>query len=426
MDTLQVVCGLCDWSGQLLFYQTHLEQCHKQYVCSFCSSIFDSQLLLNEHEENACPKKPVYCCLKEFGCKEQMLRSELKTHYLTEEHGRSLTACVVEIQKMQSSTDVDMKTEASSSAFETSTKASLATELNENDDTMEEVFKVLGLFSAGARSVREELQRLAQEEAQMNRAVEETEKNYSSIRTSTEDSKNMLSAIQTNLTVLREDLLMLNTRFEEQQVTSNDGILIWKITGVSTKFNDARSERQTSIYSPPFRSSPSGYLMRARLYLFGDGNARRTHISLFFVLLRGQHDSILPFPFNPKVTFCLYDQTPAKAHIVESFRPDPKSNSFQQPRSDMNIASGIPRFAPLKVIEDSDTPYVKNDTMFIKVIVDFENIPKVVVPFAAKLNPGLPTHIQHRLIQREIEQRAQAAKPTNLISTDNKIETNKS
>ncbi|CAF1442113.1 unnamed protein product [Adineta ricciae] len=348
MDILQVVCGLCDWTGQLQFYQIHLEQCHKQYACSFCSSIFDSQLLLNEHEENACLKRPVYCCLKEFGCKEQMLRGELKIHYQTEEHNRSLTACVRRIREMQSSADVDMKMETSSSAFGTSAKASSTTELNENDNTTEEIFKVLDLFSTNARTVREELQRLAREEVQMSRAVEEIEKTYLSIKTPTEDSKSMLSAIQTNLTVLREDLLMLNTRFEEQQVTSNDGILIWRITEVSTKFNDARSERQTSIYSPPFRSSPSGYLMRARLYLFGDGNARRTHISLFFVLLRGQHDSILSYPFNPKVTFCLYDQTPAKSHIVESFRPDPKSNSFQRPRSDMNIASGIPRFAPLK------------------------------------------------------------------------------
>ena len=72
---------------------------------------------------------------------------------------------------------------------------------------------------------------------------------------------------------------------------------------------DAQSERQTSIYSPPFYSSPTGYKMRGRLYLHGDGNARRTHMSIFFVLMRGLNDSILKFPFNYKVTFCLYDQT---------------------------------------------------------------------------------------------------------------------
>ena len=64
----------------------------------------------------------------------------------------------------------------------------------------------------------------------------------------------------------------------------------------------------------------------------------------------------------------MYDQTPNQRHIIDSFRPDIKSNSFQRPRSDMNIASGIPKFAPLTVIEQEGNPYVRDDTMFIKII----------------------------------------------------------
>ena len=143
--------------------------------------------------------------------------------------------------------------------------------------------------------------------------------------------------------------------------------------------------------------------MCARLYLQGDGNARRTHISLFFVLMRTENNAILHFPFNYKVIFCLFDQTSAQRHIIDSFRPDIKSNSFQRPCSNMNIASGIPKFAPLATVESSDSPYVKNDTMFIKVMVDFENLPKEIIPYALKLNPGLPMPAQQRLIVKEIE-----------------------
>jgi hypothetical protein len=147
--------------------------------------------------------------------------------------------------------------------------------------------------------------------------------------------------------------------------------------------------------------------MRARLYLYGDGNARRTHLSLFFVLMRSEHDGILKFPFNYKVTFCLYDQTSAQRHIIDSFRPDIKSNSFQRPRSDMNIASGIPKFFPLAMIQQEENPYVRDDTMFIKIMVDFENMPKTLLPYALSLNPGLPTNIQQDMIKQEAERRAQ-------------------
>jgi hypothetical protein len=166
---------------------------------------------------------------------------------------------------------------------------------------------------------------------------------------------------------------------------------------------DAQSERQTSIYSPPFYSSSTGYKMRARLFLHGNGNARRTHMSLFFVLMRGPNDAILKFPFNYKVSFCLYDQTPQLRHIIDSFRPDIKSNSFQRPRSEMNIASGIPKFFPLAMIQQEGNPYVRDDTMFIKVMVDFGDMPKTLLPYALSLNPGLPMHIQQTMIQQEVE-----------------------
>jgi len=151
--------------------------------------------------------------------------------------------------------------------------------------------------------------------------------------------------------------------------------------------------------------------MRARLYLHGDGNARRTHMSLFFVLMRGPNDAILKFPFNYKVTFCLYDQTPQLRHIIDSFRPDTKSNSFQRPRSEMNIASGIPKFFPLAMIQQEGNPYVRDDTMFIKIMVDFGDLAKALLPYALSLNPGLPMYVQQILITQESERRGQQQQP---------------
>lgn len=149
--------------------------------------------------------------------------------------------------------------------------------------------------------------------------------------------------------------------------------------------------------------------MRARFYPYGDGNARRTHISLFFVLMRGDYDAILEFPFTFKVTFCLFDQTSQKRHIIDSFRPDIKSNSFQRPRSDMNIASGIPKFFPLQTVEQDNNPYVRDDTMLIKIMVDFANIPKTILPFTLSINPGLPTLIQREYTKQKVEKQAQGS-----------------
>lgn len=65
----------------------------------------------------------------------------------------------------------------------------------------------------------------------------------------------------------------------------------------------------------------------------------------------------------------LLDQSGNGCHLVDSFRPDVKSSSFQKPVSDANIASGCPRFVQHDVLEKSDI-YLKNDTIFIKIEVD--------------------------------------------------------
>ena len=155
--------------------------------------------------------------------------------------------------------------------------------------------------------------------------------------------------------------------------------------------------------------------MRARLYLNGDDHARSTHVSLFFVLMRGSYDAILRFPFNYKVTFCLYDQSGGGRHIIDSFRPDIRSNSFQRPRSDMNIASGISEFVPLGSIQREGSPYLKDDTMFIKIIINFDEVSEAVLPYALSLNPGIPYYVYQQLIRQEIERRSQQIPTTTAL-----------
>ncbi|CAF3943155.1 unnamed protein product [Rotaria sordida] len=106
------------------------------------------------------------------------------------------------------------------------------------------------------------------------------------------------------------------------------------------------------------------------------------------------------------VTFCLYDQTSQQRHIIDSFRSDIQLNSFQRPRSEVNIASYIPKFFLLIIIQQEDNLYIPDDTIFIKIIVDFGDIPKTLLPFVLNLIPGLPTNVQQSIIKQEIDRRA--------------------
>ncbi len=143
--------------------------------------------------------------------------------------------------------------------------------------------------------------------------------------------------------------------------------------------------------------------MCLRLYLYGDDNARDTYASLYFVQMRGEFDAILKYPFCFKLIFCLYDQTNEKNHITHILSPNVRSNSYQRPQSEMIVAGGISEFVSLQKLQEKNNPYIRDDTMFIKTIIDFNNIKKDILPYAINLSPALAIQIQDEMIREETE-----------------------
>ena len=90
-------------------------------------------------------------------------------------------------------------------------------------------------------------------------------------------------------------------RFQFQETASYDGTLIWKIKEFNRRKRDADNGKTLSLYSQPFYTSRFGYKMCARIYLNGDGIGKGTHVSLFFVVMKGDYDALLTWPFGQKV-----------------------------------------------------------------------------------------------------------------------------
>jgi TNF receptor-associated factor 3 len=84
-----------------------------------------------------------------------------------------------------------------------------------------------------------------------------------------------------------------------------------------------------SLYSQPFYTSRYGYKLCARVYLNGDGAGKNSHVSFFLVVMQGDYDDLLTWPFKQRVTLCLLDQRTQRNNMADTFRPDPTSTSFQ-------------------------------------------------------------------------------------------------
>ena len=173
--------------------------------------------------------------------------------------------------------------------------------------------------------------------------------------------------LERSVSALSVQIADVDLQFQASLVTTYNGQFVWRIPDLSRRIRDAKQGRVTSIYSPPFYTSKSGYKMCIRTYLNGDGMGEKTHLSVFFVIMKGEYDALLPWPFQSRISLLLLNQENG-AHIMETFRPNPASKSFQRPTSEMNVASGCPRFAALATL--SNPAFVKNDVLFIKCSVD--------------------------------------------------------
>ncbi|NWY39802.1 TRAF1 factor, partial [Sylvia atricapilla] len=212
--------------------------------------------------------------------------------------------------------------------------------------------------------------------AVLNKEVESSNLEILAFRRQSELDQNIIRGLELKIAELHRCLtqkdaglssLHKSLLFSEQ--ASYDGIFLWKITEVGRKLQDSVSGRTVSLYSPAFYTAKYGYKVCLRVYLNGDGTGKGTHLSLFFVVMKGDYDALLPWPFRHKVTFMLLDQN-NREHVIDAFRPDLTSASFQRPVTDMNVASGCPMFLPLAKLQSPKHAYVKEDTLFLKCIID--------------------------------------------------------
>ena len=181
------------------------------------------------------------------------------------------------------------------------------------------------------------------------------------------DLQDKMGQLEKSNIALLDKLIDVESRITTLERVTFNGTKVWKIEQLQQLMNDAKTGKSTSTNSSPFYSRCYGYKMCLRLYILGDGIGKGTHMSLFFVVMKGEYDALLQWPFTHKVTFKLINQCGGR-DVVEVFQPDPLSPSFQKPKSDMNVPYGYQRFVSIK--ELMQCGFIEDDSIFIKAEVD--------------------------------------------------------
>lgn len=398
-------CPYCQVGCAGVKMREHLEECGKFPVK--CPHGCDESEILREklpEHSKSCPKVPVQCSFSSMGCDFCGPRESLDQHISSHaaEHltlsGKYIKEIVEQMKNLQVQLNASQELNQTYEARLTLQNEALAlnkqtlsthqlklARLEENLDAQRQNIDELrngvetmiksNETKPRSQNSQEMMRRLDFQEERLGLLAEEVTRLNSEPRPrstprdyATSSSNNRLDRVEHSVTLHEIQLADQDLKLQILETTSHDGTFLWKIDEFERRFRESVEGKTISIYSPPFYTSRYGYKLCARAYLNGDGPmGKGKYMSLFIVVMRGEYDGLLSWPFQQKITMKLLDQERI-SHVTETFRPDPNSSSFQRPRSDMNIASGCPTFCSHHLLRSRG--YIRDDSIFIKVIVD--------------------------------------------------------
>uniref|UniRef100_A0A9L0S678 TNF receptor-associated factor n=1 Tax=Equus caballus TaxID=9796 RepID=A0A9L0S678_HORSE len=376
-------------------YQNHEENMCPEYPVS-CPNKCLQIIPRTEVDEHlaVCPEAEQDCPFKQYGCPVKDKRGNLQEH----EHSALRDHMLLVLEK-----NLQLEKQISDLHRSLERKESKIQQLTETVNKFEKEFKQFaqlfgknGSFLSNIQLLASHLDKSAWLEAQVRQLLQmanqqETKFDLRALMEAIDTVKQKITLLETHdqrivvlegetnkhdvhINIHKAQLNKNEERFKLLEGACYNGKLIWKVTDYKMKKREALEGHTVSIFSQPFYTSRCGYRLCARAYLNGDGSGKGTHLSLYFVVMRGEFDSLLQWPFRQRVTLMLLDQSGKKNHIMETFKADPNSSSFKRPDGEMNIASGCPRFVAHSTLENAKNTYIKDDTIFLKVAVDLTDL----------------------------------------------------
>ena len=185
--------------------------------------------------------------------------------------------------------------------------------------------------------------------------------------------------------ILEEKLEVLQKQMEKKANADKEGGntgTIWKIKNWSEVLRQAKEAKKTRIESDPFYTGRHGYKLKVILIPAYDDDPSvgshyiRPHIVVFIVLMEGEYDDMLPWPFRKKITFTVIDQNEdlKERHNVTSYL-SPYIYT-ERPRENLTPESSISYLISHETLQTRR--YIVNDTLFLQVDIDSAPAPFLV------------------------------------------------
>ncbi len=210
-----------------------------------------------------------------------------------------------------------------------------------------------------------------------------TEEKLNEAQVKLNDTEVKLNNTEETTKKLMEKLDTLQRQFEEKISEDREKIVmikrdsldfsrvfIWKISNFSELLRQAKTGGEVNVESHPFYTESYGYRLKVSVYPNGNGFGKYTHLSMFIVLMKGDYDAILRWPFKMKMKFTLIDQQEdlvERENVSMKLNPEIARENFERPVGIENKGCGFTYFISQEKL--NSRRYLVDDALFIQVEV---------------------------------------------------------
>ena len=204
------------------------------------------------------------------------------------------------------------------------------------------------------------------------------EKSLKSVSDDLSDIRNDLTdAIKYNdekLALVADKLQQLEHRVNEINAdmrSSKNGSLLWKVANFTDLLERSHQDHQLFVASDFVYTGIYGYKLEFRLYPYGVGLGEGTHLSLYVLVHKTEHDLLLHWPFEQKVKVKLLNMNESSSkrqHHIATIGPDRHSSSFVRPLHEHNPGWGFPTFLSHNDLQKKT--FLRENCLFIKLLVE--------------------------------------------------------
>ena len=121
-------------------------------------------------------------------------------------------------------------------------------------------------------------------------------------------------------------------------------------------------------YSPPFTTSPRGYKFCFKMYANGYDSGKGSHIAIRVVIMKGDHDEHLKWPFTGNFFVEVLNWKEDKEHHKETFTIDTNNGFDKVTRGEYGNEYGFKDFIPQSSLSPSNNiQYLYQDCICVRV-----------------------------------------------------------